>query len=140
MSLCWDEGRTRIVCGYNPCYTKAPNTGTTYQQHRQYYIVHKKDYQCCPRTRFREDLLETLKQWRDAGNRLVICLDVNTHIYQKAIGKLLMAIDGLVMREVVGDFTTKQIGATFFCGSKPIDSVWATLDVMITNACIIPVG
>ena len=39
-----------------------------------------------------------------------------------------------------GDFTGKKIGPTFFRGSNPIDGVWATADVTVTHACIMPAG
>ena len=41
--------------------------------------------------------------------------------------------DGLAMREVVGDFTGKQLGATFFRGSKPINGIWATSDMEVVG-------
>jgi hypothetical protein len=44
------------------------------------------------------------------------------------------------MKEVVGTFTGKQIGLTYFWGSKPIDAVWATLDIQVAGACIMPAG
>ncbi len=44
------------------------------------------------------------------------------------------------MSEVVGDFTGKKIGPTFFRGSKPIDGIWATPDITIAHACIMPAG
>jgi hypothetical protein len=44
------------------------------------------------------------------------------------------------MKEVVGNFTHQCVGATFIRGSKPIDGVWATSDILISNACIMPVG
>jgi cation transport regulator ChaC len=44
------------------------------------------------------------------------------------------------MSEVVGDFTSKKLGATFFRGSKPIDGVWATRDLNVTHACVMPAG
>ena len=44
------------------------------------------------------------------------------------------------MKEVVGDFTGKKLGATFFRGSTPIDAVWATSDVQVISACVMPVG
>jgi hypothetical protein len=44
------------------------------------------------------------------------------------------------MLEVVGDFTGKKIGPTFFRGSKPIDGIWATSDVVVTHACVMPAG
>jgi hypothetical protein len=44
------------------------------------------------------------------------------------------------MKEVMGDFTVRQLGATYFRGSEPIDRVWATGDITVTNACVMPVG
>ena len=115
---------TRVVCGYNPCVTKKRATRSTYQQHRRYFIKTEKD-RTCPRTRFREDLTAQLSQWREAGNRLIVCMDANEDIYKKSIGKTLTNEEGLAMKEVVGDFTGKKLGATFFRGTKPIDGIWA---------------
>ena len=39
-----------------------------------------------------------------------------------------------------GGFTARQLGATYFRGSKPIDEVWTTGDITVTNACVMPVG
>jgi hypothetical protein len=44
------------------------------------------------------------------------------------------------MKEVVGEFTAKQLKATYFRGSKSIDRIWATGNLTVTNACIMPVG
>ena len=44
------------------------------------------------------------------------------------------------MREVVGKFTGKQVGPTYSRGSTPIDGIWATSDISISNACIMPTG
>ncbi len=79
-----------------------------------------------------------LKEWRAEGGRIVVCMDANEDIYCKLIGKALMDQDGLNMSEVVGDFTGKKLGATYFCGTKPIDGIWATKDIVITHACVIP--
>jgi hypothetical protein len=49
-------------------------------------------------------------------------------------------MDGLNMSEVVGDFTGKKLGPTFFRGSKPIDGIWATRDIIVTHACVMPAG
>jgi hypothetical protein len=69
-----------------------------------------------------------------------VCLDANEHIYKKSIGKALTDIEGLAMKEVVGDFTGTPIGSTFCRGSKPIDGVWATSDIMVSNVAIMPDG
>ena len=44
------------------------------------------------------------------------------------------------MNEVVVTFTGNKIGSTFFRGSKPIDAVWATPDIVVVEACVMPVG
>ena len=64
----------------------------------------------------------------------------NEDIYNKSHGRSITAIDGLNMNEVVRIFTGKNIGATFFRGSKPISAVWATPDIVVSEACVIPAG
>ena len=132
--------QTRIVCGYNPCANRNTDSSTSYQQQRRFFIMHQKDHKACPRTKFREDLIKLLKTWRTAGDRIVVCLDANEDIHRKAIGKALMEEDGLDMKEVVGSYTGKRIGPTFFRGQLPIDGVWATSDIQVSNACIMPAG
>ena len=104
---------TRIVCGYNSCKTDPKATRSSYQQHRRYLIKKEKDT-TCPRTRFKSDLFQQLEKWREEGDRLIVCMDANEDIYKKSIGKTLTKEDGLGMKEVVGDFTGKKLGATFF--------------------------
>ncbi|MEJ2137350.1 MAG: hypothetical protein P8X86_19155, partial [Desulfofustis sp.] len=130
---------TRVVCGYNPCVSARKATRSTYQQHRRYLITKESD-RACPRRRFREDLVKQLEQWRAEGDRLIVCMDANEHIYKKSIGKTLTDPEGLKMQEVVGAFTGQQLGATFFRGTKPIDGIWATPDVVVTGACVMPAG
>ncbi len=55
-----------------------------------------------------------------------------------SIGKVLTLVDGLALKEVVGTFMGKQIGPMYFLGSKSIDAVWATLDIQVAGACIMP--
>jgi hypothetical protein len=135
MTLKGEGFQTRVVCGYNPCYNKNPNSSTSYQQHRRYFIT-KKSYLTCPRTKFREDLVAQLTKWREEGDRLIVCLDANEHIYKKSIGKALTDIDSLAMREVVGDFTRQLFGPTYFRGY----GVWATSDILVCNVAIMPAG
>ncbi len=104
MTFKGDNGRTRVICGYNPCYNKNPDSSTTYQQHRRFFITQRGDLMC-PRTRFKENLVSQLKKWRKEGNHLIVCLDMNEDIYKKSIGKSLTDINGLAMKEVIGVFT-----------------------------------
>ena len=140
MTLCGSEGiKTRVVCSYNPCYNKKKESNTSYQQHRQFFITKQID-RMCPRKRFQEYLIAQLKHWREDGYRLNVCLDTNEKIYSKSIGRKMTDRDGLSMSKVVGDFTYQKVGATYFRGSTPIDGVWATSDVTVVVACIMPVG
>jgi hypothetical protein len=74
------------------------------------------------------------------GDKPIVCLDANEDIYRKLLGKALTDINGPAMKEVVGKFTCQPVGPTFFWGSKPIDSVWASSEITISNACIMPTG
>jgi hypothetical protein len=102
--------------------------------------MHKQDHMTCPRTKFREDLLHLLNTWREAGDRIIVCLVANKDIYKKEIGKVLTDKGGLGMKEVVGAYTGKKIGPTFFGGKLPIDGIWATPNVIVSNARIMPAG
>jgi hypothetical protein len=46
MTLQGDGVRTRVVCGYNPCYNKNQYSSTTYQQHRRFFITQRSDLTC----------------------------------------------------------------------------------------------
>jgi hypothetical protein len=139
MTFKGDQGKTRVICGYNPCCNSNPDSSTSYQQHRRFFVTRKKDL-TCPRMKFWDDLVVKLQRWREDGNQLVVCLDANKNIYKKSLGKSLTDIDGLAMKEVVGEFIQITVGATYFWGSKPIDGIWATLDITVCNACIMPAG
>ncbi len=109
-----------------------------YQQHRRHLINKLKD-DTCPRAQFQEDLLCHMKKWRKEGKHLILCINANKHIYQGELGQQLTDLDGLGMKTVVGELTAKQLGATYFRGSKPIDGIWATSDLAVANACMMPV-
>jgi hypothetical protein len=44
------------------------------------------------------------------------------------------------MKEVIKEYTSEELGPTYFRGSKPIDGIWITPDVQIANACVMPAG
>ena len=46
MTIKGSDFRTRIVCGYNPCYNNNPNSSTSYQQQRRFFINKRKDLTC----------------------------------------------------------------------------------------------
>ena len=67
-------------------------------------------------------------------------MDHNEHVYDGMLGKALSDREGLNLREVILETTGVQTGATFFRGSHPIDGLWASADLDISNACVMPFG
>ena len=135
-----DDGfLTRVVCGYSPCYNRNLASGTSYAQQKRYWLASKGN-DCCPRAKLKEELIAKLKEWRKSGDRLIVCMDANEHVYNKSLGRDITDPNGLDMLEVVGQFTGTELGATYFRGSTPIDAVWATTDVQVVNACAMPCG
>jgi hypothetical protein len=132
--------QTRIICGYSPCQSKRQDNSTSYSQQRRYQIWQHHNHITCPCVKFRDDLGKLLKEWRAAGDRLIVCLDANKNIYTQALGKMLTNPKGLGMIEAVGRNTGKKIGPTYFWGQLPINGVWTTPDVTVSNACIMPAG
>ncbi len=104
------------------------------------YLINKLKDDTCSHAWFQEDLLCHMKKWRKEGKRLILCIDANKNIYRGELGQQSTDLDGLGMKEVVGEFTAKQLGATYFQGSKPIDGIWATGNLTVANACMMPVG
>lgn len=130
---------TKVLTAYAPCRSKSLATRLVYQQHRRYLITHHKNREC-PRKKFRQDLLRQLRQWRAAGDRVILLMDMNDNIYTSGLGQDLVDPAGLGFNEVVQTTTGEQIEATYFQGSQPIDGIWASPDLEILAACVYPVG
>lgn len=88
---------TMILVGYVPCRNNKILSGTTYQQHRQYFLQ-KENRDVEPRVQFLLDLQVLLSQWKAEGKRLVVCLDANEDIYKGVLGKVLTNPNGLNLR------------------------------------------
>jgi hypothetical protein len=64
--------------------------------------------------------VKLLKEWRVAGDKLIVFLDANENIYTQALGKLITDPEGLGIIEAVGRYTGKKIGPTYFWGQLPM--------------------
>ena len=131
--------QTRIILAYNPCKNKKVNSGTTYQQQRRYYITRKKDL-TCPQKIFQGDLIKQIKSWRESGDRIILFMDHNEHVINGPLGRELGNKNGLDLQEAIIQHTGTSPGATFFRGSKPIDDMWVSGDLDISNACVMSFG
>jgi hypothetical protein len=130
---------TRIIMAYNPCKNKNANSGPRYQQQRHYYITKRKDL-TCSLILFRRNLVKQLQKLRAAEDKFILFMDHNKHAIEGNLGKALVDRDGLDMRETILQHTGKSPGAMFFRGSKPIDGLWVSSNIDISNACVMPFG
>ncbi len=124
---------------YNPCKNNNTHLGTTYQQQRQYFITKKKDL-TSPLVLFRKHLVKQIKEWRKVGERIILFMDHNEHVIKGPLGKKLADKEGLDLREAIVQHTGTSPVATFFRGSKPIDGMWVSSNLEISNACVMPFG
>ncbi len=142
---CWtlyggsDGHRTRVIVAYNACKNNKKDSRTMYQQQRQYFIMKKKDL-TCPNKFFWLHLLQQLVKWRAAGDQIILFIDHNKHMYYGPLGRDLANTSNLGLQEAVLQHTGTQMGATFFRGSKPIEGLWVSSDIEISNICVMPFG
>jgi hypothetical protein len=142
---CWillggnNRHQTIIVTAYNLCKNKIVNSGTTYQQQQRYFIKRKKDL-TCPLVLFRHDLIKQIKKWQESGVRIILFMDHNKHVTNKPLGKQLGDKNGLDLQEAIVQHTGTSLGARFFHGLKPINGMWVSGNLDISNACVMPFG
>ncbi len=75
--LCNPKHVTRIVVAYRPCVRKTKGIKTVYQQHLRY--IQSKRLQKDPVELFDFNLSKQIKEWQDAGDRMVLVMDLNSH-------------------------------------------------------------
>ncbi len=84
--------------------------------------------------------MKQIKEWRKAGERITLVMDHNNHVINGPLGKELADKEGLDLREAIVQHTGTSPGATFFRGSKPINRMWVSSNLEISNACVMPFG
>ncbi len=67
-------------------------------------------------------------------------MDANQHVHTGPLGRELTDPDGLDMQEAAKASTGEEIGPTFFQGNRPIDAVWVSKDLHVSNPSVLPVG
>lgn len=62
-------------------------------------------------------------------SRLIFCGNVNDDIYSGALGKVLTGRDSTLC--MCKRWWALLLGATYLCGSHPVDGIWATSDLTV---------
>jgi hypothetical protein len=130
---------TQVIRAYNPCKNTNVNSATTYQQQRRNFITKKKDL-TSPLVLFQKHLVKQIKEWRKAGEIIFLFMDHNKHVINGPLGKELADKEGLDLHEALVQHTGTSPGTTFFRGLKPIDGMWVSSNLKISNACMMPCG
>ncbi len=75
-------------------------------------MTKKKDL-TCPLILFHQHLVKQIKKWRAEGDRIVLFMDHNEHVYDGALGKALSESEGLNLQEVILQHTGTKTGVNF---------------------------
>jgi hypothetical protein len=67
-------------------------------------------------------------------------MDHNEHVINGPLGRELADKEGLDLHEAIVQHTGASPEATFFRGSRPINGIWVSSDLEISNACVMPFG
>ncbi len=70
----------------------------------------------------------------------MLFMDHNKHTIDGHLGKALVDKEGPDPSKAIKLHTGASPGATFFQGSRPIDGLWVSKDLNISNACVMPFG
>ena len=125
--------RTRIIVAYCPG-KKGKRVGlkTVTHQHMIYIDEHNIPVRS-PYEMFLRDLSAQLREWKSAGDRLLLFMDNNEHILTGRITRRLQQ-DDIDIREISHTFWPPgECPHTFEFGSLPIDAIYATPDLEISN-------
>ncbi len=121
---------TRIVVAYRPCARKTKGLKTVYQQHLRY--IQSKGLQKDPVELFNRDLSKQIKEWRDAGDKIVLAADLNGHPLHNNLYNQLKE-----RRTGMEEFSHKCWGPmapyTHPAGKSPIDGAYKSVDIEIVN-------
>jgi endonuclease/exonuclease/phosphatase family metal-dependent hydrolase len=115
------QGRTlRVVTAYRPVLNRE-GLKSVWSQQRTYWL--EKGVDCCPRRRFGEDLITAVKEWIEAGDQVILLMDVNEDVRE---GSLTLELAEAGLTELITDKHGHDWPPTFQLGSQPIDGIFAT--------------
>ena len=70
-----------------------------------------------------EDLIAEMRRWHEAGETLILAMDLNEDVRK---GTICEALEPLGMREIYREAFSDDLPATYNRGSSPIDGIWAS--------------
>ncbi len=125
---------TRLVMAYQPCARKAKGLKMVYQQHMRY--IQTRGLQTDPVSLFDSDLLKHIQEWRGAGERIVLVIDVNGHLLHNNLYRQLQE-RRTEMEELSHKCWGPKAPHTHPAGKSPIDGAYKSPEVEIVNLCML---
>ena len=121
------------MSAYAPTGSKASEDASYWKQSLRY--IKKKGLKTNPKTMFREDLCKALKNWREAGDRIVLMIDANENVTDHILARMLAEIG---LQEVVHMRTDGPGPKTHVNGSESINGIYVTPEIEVTGASYLP--
>ena len=81
-----------------------------------------------------------MASYNKEGDQIVFFMDHNEHVINGPLGKALANKEGPDLREAIVHHTGTSLGAMFFQGTLPINGLWVSGDLDVSNACVVPFG
>ena len=139
---CWillgiGNKRTRVIATYQPSQKNKNSKGhTVFEQHERYF--EPRGDMRSPRTIYYEQLTNQLKEWKAAGEDLLMFGDYNENVYTGRIAKRL-AEEDINMTEQFQKVNSKQLPPTHIRSeTAAVCAVFATEGAECLSACILP--
>ena len=83
---------------------------------------------------FCTDFTTAIKQWQTAGERLLILIDMNEHVLQGYLARILLELG---LSEATHESWGEQEPNTHISGSKPIDGVYHSPNLEVTSTLLL---
>ena len=128
--------RTRLVVAYCPGHVRRKGLKTVYQQHLRYIQSH--NLQCSPYELFLGDLCSRLCNWRSDGDRILLFIDSNEDVINGRLGRSLIECPADLVERSHLFWPPGEPPNTYVLGSLPIDGIYSTPDIDITNILSLP--
>jgi len=122
---CWAQLRGKhnqhlcIISAYRPCPSLGPLL--TYQQQVQFWSSKQKN--CCPRTKWLQDLQQQIGQWQEDGDFIVLLADMNDNINSKDLKKFCQELN---LAEAISSLYSQSPVPSHQWGSKAIDRIYVS--------------
>jgi hypothetical protein len=124
--------QTRVITAYRPCKSRGL-TSTYIQQQR---ILVAKKVELCPRKKMINDLTTQINNWLEAGDQIILMIDLNDNILNSEASRQLQSIglkEGITQRH-----DEKQIMSTCNRGNYAIDGIFVSSTIMIQKGGYCP--